>query len=192
MAMRAVQPAPTSVTEAIVVGRVGRPHGIRGDVTIEVRTDVPQRRFAVGAVLGREGGGDPLTVAAVHWHSGRLLIRFDGVEDRSAAEALRDVLLTIDLAEAGSPVDDDEDAESDAGDTWWDRDLVGLEAVTTAGSSLGRVTDVIHAPAGDLLAVGRPDGGEHLVPFVREIVPTVDPAAGRIVVDPPPGLLDLD
>jgi 16S rRNA processing protein RimM len=180
------------VAESIVVGRIGRPHGLRGEVTIEVRTDVPRRRFAVGAVLGREGGGASLTVAGTRWHSGRLLVRFTGVDDRNAAEALRDALLTIDAAEAGPPVDDDEADGGHVTDLWWDRDLVGLEAVTTAGDQLGRVTEVIHAPAGDLLAVGRPGGGEHLVPFVRDIVPTVDPAAGRIVVDPPPGLLDLD
>ncbi|MCM3887201.1 ribosome maturation factor RimM [Frankia sp. R82] len=177
--------------DGIVVGRVGRPHGVRGEVTIEVRTDLPQRRFAVGAVLGRQGGGAALTVADVRWHSGRLLLRFQGVDDRFAAETLRNVLLTIDPADAGSPVDDTAD-DGDPADLWWDRDLVGLEAVTIAGAPLGRVTDIIHAPAGDLLAVARPGGGEHLVPFVRDIVPTVDPAAGRIVVDPPPGLLDLD
>jgi 16S rRNA processing protein RimM len=180
------------MAEPIVVGRIGRPHGVRGEVTIEVRTDVPRRRFAVDAVLGREGGGPSLTVTATRWHSGRLLVRFAGVDDRNAAESLRDVLLTIDPAQAGPPTDDDETDEADATDLWWDRDLVGLEVVTVAGETLGRVTDVVHAPAGDLLAVGRPGGGEHLIPFVRDIVPTVEPAAGRIVVDPPPGLLDLD
>nr|WP_101831630.1 ribosome maturation factor RimM [Frankia canadensis] len=180
------------MVEPIVVGRIGRPHGVRGDVTIEVRTDVPGRRFAVDAVLGREGGGPPLTVAGARWHSGRLLVRFAGVDDRGAAEGLRNVLLTIDPAQAGPPTDEDESGEADSADLWWDRDLVGLAVVTVAGDPLGRVTDVIHAPAGDLLAVGRPDGGEHLIPFVRDIVPTVDPAAGRIVVDPPQGLLDLD
>ncbi|MCL9762577.1 ribosome maturation factor RimM [Frankia sp. AiPa1] len=181
-------------TDAIVVGRVGRPHGVRGEVTIEVRTDVPGRRFASGAVLGREGGGVALTVVHAHWHSGRLLLRFEGIDDRRAAETLRDVLLTIDPADAGSPADDDAQGSipGDPADVWWDRDLVGLEAVTVAGVPLGRVAEVVHSPAGDLLAIGRPEGGEYLVPFVRDIVPTVDAAAGRIVVDPPPGLLELD
>ncbi|WP_462187774.1 MULTISPECIES: ribosome maturation factor RimM [unclassified Frankia] len=179
------------MAEEIVVGRIGRPHGIRGEVTIEIRTDVPHRRFAVGAVLGREGGGTPLTVSGARWHSGRLLLHFRGVDDRGAAEALRGVLLAIDADQAGSPLDDDA-ADGEAVEMWWDRDLVGLRAVTTAGMLLGHVTGIIHSPAGDLLAIGGPDGGEHLVPFVRDIVPTVDPPAGRIVVDPPPGLLDLD
>ncbi|MCK9876170.1 ribosome maturation factor RimM [Frankia sp. Ag45/Mut15] len=181
--------------DPIVVGRVGRPHGVRGEVTIEVRTDLPQRRFTVGAVLGRAGGGAALTVTDARWHSGRLLLCFEGIGDRVAAETLRNVLLTIDASDAGSPADDDDadgGADGDPADLWWDRDLVGLAAVTTTDAPLGRVTDIIHSPAGDLLAIARPGGGEHLVPFVREIVPTVDPVAGRIVVDPPPGLLELD
>ncbi|OAA22048.1 16S rRNA processing protein RimM [Frankia sp. EI5c] len=208
--------------EPVIVGRIGRPHGIRGDVTIDVRTDLPERRFAPGAVLGRQrpggpagsaaaavptAGSDPgartgpagsadlsaasvLRVASSRWHSGRLLVRFDGVADRGAAEALRGTLLTIDSDESGPPVGDDDEDETD--DLWWDRDLVGLRAQTSAGAALGEVVDVIHSPAGEILAISRSGGGEYLIPFVREIVPTVDPAAGRIVVDPPPGLLDLD
>jgi 16S rRNA processing protein RimM len=171
------------------VGRIGRPHGIRGNVTIDVRTDLPERRFAVGGVLDRAGGGPTLVVADARWHAGRLLVRFAGVDDRAAAEALRGTVLTIDADQAGGAADDGDEAD---GDLWWDRDLVGLHAVTADGNPLGEVTDVVHTPAGDLLAIGRPGGGEHLVPFVRDIVPTVDPAARRVVVDPPPGLLDLE
>ncbi|CUU55680.1 16S rRNA processing protein RimM [Parafrankia irregularis] len=213
--------------EPVIVGRVGRPHGVRGDVTIDVRTDLPERRFAPGSVLGRQVAGDSVTAAGVpaatgdsgtgngstgtgatsplgatatstqpmlrvvtsRWHSGRLLVRFDGVGDRNAAEALRGTLLTIDSDESGSPAEPDDD---DDGDLWWDRDLVGLRAQTPAGEPLGDVIDVIHSPAGEMLAISRAGGGEHLIPFVREIVPTVDLEAGHIVVDPPPGLLDLD
>jgi 16S rRNA processing protein RimM len=171
------------------VGRIGRPHGIRGDVTIDVRTDLPERRFAVGGVLDRAGGGPALVVVGARWHAGRLLVRFEGVDDRTAAGALRGTVLTIDADQAGGAADDGDDAD---GELWWDRDLVGLHAVTADGDRLGEVTDVVHTPAGDLLAIGRPGGGEHLVPFVREIVPAVDPAARRVVVDPPPGLLDLE
>ncbi|WP_026311630.1 ribosome maturation factor RimM [Parafrankia elaeagni] len=207
--------------EPVVVGRVGRPHGIRGDVTIDVRTDLPERRFAPGSALVRQAaenrvtavgtppaGGGPSTeegpappnAAAVppfgsvlrvetsRWHSGRLLVRFAGVADRRAAEALRGSLLTIDSDESGPPTV----AGEDDGETWWDRDLVGLQARTPDGVVLGDVTDVVHSPAGEILAISRAAGGEYLVPFVREIVPTVDPKAGHIVVDPPPGLLDLD
>lgn len=174
--------------EAIVVGRIGRPHGVRGEVTIDVRTDVPERRFAPGVTVTCEPAtAGPLLVDGAHWHSGRLLLSFAGVDSREAAEALRGVLLTIDSSEAGPAGDDDEGDD----DVWWDRDLIGLSAYTTDGSLLGTVADVVHAPGGDLLVVARPDEGEHLVPFVHEIVPEVDQTNGRLVVDPPAGLLDL-
>jgi 16S rRNA processing protein RimM len=179
----------SAMDEAIVVGRIGKAHGIRGDVTIDVRTDLPERRFAVGSRFDRSGGGPDLLIAESRWHSGRLLIRFEGVTDRTAAEGLRGVVLTIDPDQAGDPADPDEPA--DDGEFWWDRDLVGLRAVTPDGSPLGEVADVVHTAAGELLAIRRPDGGEHLVPFVQDIVPTVDPAGGRVVVDAPPGLFDL-
>jgi 16S rRNA processing protein RimM len=175
--------------EAIVVGRVGRAHGVRGDVTVDVRTDVPERRFARGALLERAAGGPGLVVADSRWHSGRLLVRFEGVADRNAAESLRGTVLTIDAARAGAA---DEDEPGEDGEFWWDRDLVGLRAFTPEGRELGEVLDVVHTPAGELLAIGRPDDGEHLVPFVREIVPTVDLPGRRLVVDAPPGLLDLE
>ncbi|OHV38168.1 MULTISPECIES: ribosome maturation factor RimM [Pseudofrankia] len=176
--------------EAIVVGRIGKAHGVRGDVTIDVRTDVPERRFTVGARFERPSDGSDLVIATSRWHSGRLLIRFEGVADRTAAEGLRGIVLTIDADLAGDAADPDE--PDDDGELWWDRDLVGLRAVAPDGSLLGEVTDIVHTAAGELLAIGKPGGGEHLVPFVHDIVPTVDPAGGRLVVDAPPGLLDLD
>jgi 16S rRNA processing protein RimM len=74
---------------------------------------------------------------------------------------------------------------------YWDRDLVGLRASTVGGEAVGVVADVVHTPAGELLAIERPDGREVLVPFVRDIVPVVEPAQGRLVIDPPDGLLEL-
>jgi len=157
------------------VGRVGRAHGIKGDVAVEVRTDAPELRFADGAVLRTERG--PLTVRTTVWHSGRLLVRFDGVADRTAAEALSGLELRIAADERG-----------EAGDgAWWDDDLVGLAARTPAGAVLGEVTDVVHS-AQDLLAVTTADGREVLVPFVAAIVPTV--ARDHVVVDAPPGLFE--
>jgi 16S rRNA processing protein RimM len=177
----------TSTADPIVVGRVGKPHGVKGEVTVDVRTDVPERRFAPGTRFEVDEARPPLVVAASHWHSGRLLVRFEGVVDRTGAEALRGTVLTIDASVTGPAGDDDSDD-----DAWWDRDLVGLRVETTEGAELGTVADVVHSPAGDILAVTRPDGGEHLIPFVHEIVPEVDVAGGRLVVDPPPGLLELD
>lgn len=191
----------------LIVGRVGRPHGIRGEVTVEVRTDEPDVRFAAGSVLLTEpaaasGPGstpsatpasatrlgvpvrvpDRLTVEATRWHQGRLLVRFEGIYDRNLAEVLRGTLLCVDSADLAEPEDPDE---------YHDHQLVGLVAVTPAGERLGEIARIEHAPASDLLVLRRPDGRTALIPFVKAIVPEVDLAGGRVVVDPPGGLLDL-
>jgi 16S rRNA processing protein RimM len=168
----------------VVVGRIGRAHGLGGDVGVEVRTDEPDRRLAPGVVLTTDPAErGPLTVTSGRVHSGRLLLRFAGVSDRVAAEALRGTLLLVEVDPAEVPEDDDE---------WYDFQLVGLAAVRPDGSPLGALTEVLHLPAQDLLAVRTPDGQEVLVPFVSAIVLEVDVAGGRIVIDPPPGLVDLD
>jgi len=165
----------------VVVGRIARPHGIRGDLTVEVRTDEPERRFTVGAVLATDPADrGPLTLSASRWHSGQLLVRFDEVPDRTAAEQLRGTWLVLDTAEIGAADDPDE---------FYDHELIGLTAVRSGGEPVGEVTDVLHHGQ-DLLVVTPPGGGELLVPFVAAIVPEVDVAAGRLVIDPPPGLLD--
>ncbi len=165
----------------LVVGRIGKAHGVRGEVSVEVRTDDPERRFATGSVLRTEPDRGPLTVESARPHHGRLLVRFDAVPDRTAAEALRGTLLVVDVASAG-----------DAGEgEWWDHDLVGLAALLRDGTKLGEVTEVIHVAGSSLLAVRTPDGREVLVPFVAEIVPEVLLEAGHVVVEPPPGLLEL-
>ncbi|HEY5336137.1 MAG TPA: ribosome maturation factor RimM, partial [Mycobacteriales bacterium] len=158
------RPAPHG-RDDVLVGRVGRAHGLRGDVAVEVRTDAPELRFAEGAVLRTDLG--PVTVQHAVWHSGRLLLRFVGVEDRTAAEDLRGLELRIGAEQRGDPGDD----------AWWDEDLIGLAAVTPAGDPLGTVTDVVHA-AQVLVAVTDAGGREVLVPFVRALVPTVDVAGG--------------
>ena len=170
----------------LVVGRVGRPHGLRGEVTVEVRTDDPGQRFMAGSSLATvpaERG--PLKVAASRWHSGRLLVRFAGYEDRDAAEELRDTILAI---------DSDELEPLEGPDDFYDHDLIGLQVVTAVGDPVGAVSDVLHYGQ-DMLVIegtGTRSGAEILVPFVAAIVPEVDVAAGRLVIDPPPGLLDPD
>jgi 16S rRNA processing protein RimM len=171
----------------IVVGRAGRPHGIRGEVVIGVRTDEPDLRFAVGATLdATERADEPadgqLTVASARWHSGQLLVGFAGVTDRTAAGELTGRWLSMDssqLPEIGDP------------DEFRDHELIGLSVRTCAGEPVGVVADVLH-PGQDLLVVRRTDGqeGEYLVPFVKAIVPEVDVQGGVVVIDPPPGLLD--
>ena len=171
----------------VVVGRVGRPHGIRGEVVIGVRTDEPDLRFAVGATLDVSRGEDSadagrLTVAAARWHSGQLLVSFAGITDRTAAGELTGSWLSVDssqLPELAGP------------DEFCDHELIGLAVRTSAGQPVGVVTGVLHYGQ-DLLVVQRADGaeGECLVPFVKAIVPEVDVRAGVLVIDPPPGLLD--
>ncbi len=165
----------------LVVGRIGRAHGIRGDVAVDVRTDEPQERFAPGArLLTDPESAGPLVVASSRTHSGRLLVRFEGVGDRTAAEGLRGTVLQVDSAVL-EPLEDP--------DEFRDHELIGLRAVTVGGRDVGVVSDVLHN-AQDLLVVDTGGGGEALVPFVREIVPEVDTAAGTLTVDAPPGLLD--
>ena len=171
----------------LVVGRVGRAHGVRGEVSVQVRTDDPGRRFAPGTVLATDPAAlGPLAVGSVRWHLGRLLVRFDGLADRTRAEELAGALLLVDSAAVGTPEDPDE---------FNDHDLIGLVAVTVAGDRVGTVTDVLHHGQ-DLLVISAAGAGagagagETLVPFVRAIVPEVDIVAGRLVLDPPPGLLD--
>jgi len=167
----------------LTVGRIARAHGVGGEVAVDVRTDDPDGRFAVGQVLETDPAErGPLTVERTRWHSGRLLVRFEQVPDRTAAEALRGTSLVADSSTSAAPADDEE---------FWDHDLVGLRAETATGDVLGTVEDVLHPPGAPLLAVRRPDGAELLVPFVRAIVPTVDLSAGRLLVTPPDGLLEL-
>ena len=166
----------------LVVGRIGRPHGVRGEVTVEVRTDSPELRFAPGRKLATDPPtAGPLVVESLHWHSGRLLLTFAGVEDRTAAETLRNVLLVVDVPADERPEDPEE---------FYDHQLVGLAAVAADGGALGTVAEVLHLPSQELLAVKTPEGREVLVPFVAEIVPEVDLGGGRLLITPPPGLFD--
>jgi 16S rRNA processing protein RimM len=175
----------------VIVGRAGRPHGIRGEVVIGVRTDEPDLRFAVGAVVDAvpssdeagDGPGQRLTVASARWHSGQLLVLFDGITDRTEASELTGSWLSVDSSQLPDPSDPDE---------FRDHELIGLNVRTAGGEPVGVVTDVLHYGQ-DLLVVRRAEGdagGECLVPFVKAIVPEVDVAAGLVVIDPPPGLLD--
>lgn len=167
----------------VVVGRIGRPHGIRGAVTVECRTDEPEERFADGAALLVATREAPLVVARSQWHSGRLLVEFEGVHDRTAAEALRGMLLEVERSDEERPGDPEE---------FYDSALVGCTVQTTQGARIGIVREVAHLPGQDLLVVGAEgiDDAEVLVPFVMAIVPEVDLGRRVIVIDPPPGLLE--
>ena len=161
----------------LTVARVGKAHGLRGEVALDLRTDDPEERLAVGERLEtRPADAGPLTVATVRVHQGRWLVGFEGVRDRTGAEALRGVELVVE-AEA-----------SDEEDAWYPHELAGR----TDGRGLGRLEGLEHLPAHDVLVLREPDGARTLVPFVRQIVPVVDVAGGRVVLDPPGGLLASD
>ncbi|MDQ3105075.1 MAG: ribosome maturation factor RimM [Actinomycetota bacterium] len=172
----------------VVVGVVGRPHALRGEVGVELRTDEPETRFAVGAVLRVRPRGPRatttrrLTIRSARRHGARLLVGFDEVTDRTAAEGLIGARLVVDVGVGERPSDPEE---------FYDHQLVGLAARTSDGAEVGTVAEVRHLPAQDLLVIAG-DGGTHLVPFVTALVPTVDLGAGTLTVDPVPGLLDAD
>jgi 16S rRNA processing protein RimM len=177
----------------VTVGRIGRPHGVRGDVVVGVRTDEPELRFAPGSRLDTDPVSvGPLTVAGYRWHSGSLLVRFEGIGDRTAAAELGGTWLMADSATF---------AALDDPDVFRDGDLVGLSVRTVGGTVVGTVADVLHHgqdvlaidPADPVGAAGAGGAGAEqiLIPFVKAIVPEVDIAGGVLVIDPPEGLLNL-
>ncbi|HYN30339.1 MAG TPA: ribosome maturation factor RimM [Dermatophilaceae bacterium] len=188
------------------MARVGRAHGLRGEVTVALHTDDPQGRFRSGAVLGTEAAAGSLVPRALTLRSARLhgrtwLLAFEGVLDRTAAESLRGAALLAEDAAAGAPeargASQDAGGDGDAGDAgdadaWYEEELVGLRVVDPTGAELGEVFGLELGAAQDLLVIRLVAGGSARVPFVRQLVPEVDVAGGRVVVDPPPGLLELD
>ena len=163
---------------------MAKAHGVSGELAVEVRTDEPELRFATDAVLRvrlRDGTLRPLTVSSARAHNDRLLVRFAEVLTRDAAEALRGALLLVDVADL--PPSDDPDA-------FYPHELEGLAALLGDGTRVGSVREVAHSPGGELLVLDLVDGREVLVPFVRAIVPEVDVVGGRVVLDPPEGLLE--
>ncbi|MBF6423888.1 ribosome maturation factor RimM [Nocardia cyriacigeorgica] len=170
----------------LVVGRVAKSHGVRGELVVEVRTDEPEERFAPGSTLrgrlARSKEVREFTVESAREHSGRLLVRLAGVDDRTAADALRGTLFLVDSDDLGPSQDPDE---------FYDHELEGLRVELADGTVIGTVTEVLHSAAGELLSVrAADDGREILIPFVMAIVPTVSVADGLVVIDPPEGLLD--
>lgn len=201
----------------LVVGQIGKPHGIRGEVSVVVRTDEPEERFTAGSVFITEVPRDRrvsagpasvptlaptsaptsaarssdspvfqvpklLTLESIRWHQGRGIAVFEGIHDRTVAEALKGVLLQVDSAGLAPPEDSEE---------FHDHQLIGLRVESADGIEYGTVHRIEHAPASDLIVLAKKGGGTALIPFVTAIVPTVDLRGGRIVVNLPEGLLDL-
>lgn len=176
--------------DLLLVARIGKPHGLRGEVTVQLHTDDPAARLADGAVLTTEaapGSGVPrhLTVRGTRVHRGIWLVAFEEVPDRTGAESLRGTRLVVEAEprpEGG--------AEEDDG--WYEDELVGLTVQTVDGTMVGTVAGLDTRAVQDLLVVRLTGGGEALVPFVEQIVPQVDLAARTVVIDPPAGLLELN
>ncbi|BBH64358.1 ribosome maturation factor RimM [Actinoplanes sp. OR16] len=187
----------------LVVGQIGKPHGIRGEVSVVVRTDEPEERFTVGSVFITEvprdrrvnagPAGAPaegarfevperLVLEQIRWHQGRGIAVFEGIHDRNVAEAMRGVYLQVDSADVAPPEDPEE---------FHDHQLIGLRVESVDGSALGTVQRIDHAPSSDLIVLAKAGGGTALIPFVTAMVPTVDLDGGRVIVDLPEGLLDL-
>ncbi len=179
-------PADDGSTIEVVVGRIGKPHGVRGEVTVDVRTDEPDRRFAAGMTLRAEppsGSASPLRsvqVTGSRWHQTTLLVTFAELGDRTAAEAARGLVLHATIRTDETPEDPDE---------FYDHQLIGLAAYDLDGVHLGEVTALVHGGAQDLLTVRTPDGRNGLVPFVKALVPEVDLAGRRVVIADRPGLV---
>ena len=176
------------MSPSTVIARIGKPHGLLGEVTVQLHTDEPERRLAVGTVIDTEaapGTGVPraLTVRSTRVHNGIWLVAFEEVPDRTGAESLRGTRLVVD-GEDVLPADDEDDV-------FTEDQLRGLTVVDPAGAVLGSVGGLELGAAQDRLVVLLPDGREAQVPFVAALVPEVDLEGGRVVVDAPPGLLDL-
>lgn len=164
----------------VTVGRIGRAHGIKGEVAIDPRTDEPQRRFKPGAQLRLGAEGRNLEVRTVRWQKGKPIVSFVGYLDRTAAEGLTGSLLHALVRRDEIPTEPDE---------YFDRQLVGLAVLDHEGKPVATVTEVLHLPAQDVLQLDVA-GSERLVPFVSALVPVVDLAAGHVRLADVMGLLE--
>lgn len=163
-----------------VIARLGKPHGIKGEFTVEVRTDRPEERFIPGQTYTTDPDVGELTLKSARWHRDRLLLTFEEISDRTRAEEVRNTLLLSDQEE-----------EEEEDDAWYLEDLVGLR-VFEGETQVGEIVDVTNGMAQDLLHMKHVNGHQVLIPFVTPIVPEVDVEAGWVRVTPPAGLLDAE
>ena len=166
-------------TSRVVVGRLGRPHGIRGEVTVEVRTDEPELRFATGSSVFLSNGKS-IEIESTRWHQSVLLVKFVGIKDRNDSETLRGNLVEVEIDDLELPEDEDE---------YYDRQLLGLKVIEN-GIQIGILEDVLHLPGHDLLSIKLTDGKEMLLPFVEQFVPDINLETGELTVTPPQGLME--
>ncbi|MBT2548001.1 ribosome maturation factor RimM [Arthrobacter sp. ISL-65] len=165
------------------VARIGKPHGIRGEVTVQVLTDAPEDRFVPGTEFVVEpASAGPLTVRSARWNKDILLLGFEEIQTRNEAETFRGAKLFIETEE----LDEDDDDEG-----WYEHELVGLEA-RVGTRVVGKITALNTMPVQDLLVVETTDGKEILIPFVEQIVPEVNTEGGYVLLTPPAGLFEIN
>jgi len=165
------------------VARIGKPHGIRGEVTVQVLTDAPGDRFVPGTqFIVEPASAGPLTVISARWNKDILLLAFEEIETRNEAEGLRGAKLFIETEDIGA--DDDDEG-------WYEHELVGLD-VRVGGNVVGKVSALHTLPVQDLLVVTTAEGAEVLIPFVEQIVPEVNVGEKYVLVAPPPGLFEVN
>gem|GEM_PF-93452 len=162
------------------VATISRPHGLRGEVTLDLKTDDPAARLTPGTVYTTDPDHGPLTIASAREHQGRWVVRFAEAADRTAVEQLRGLSLTV-------PITD-----SDEDDAWYPHELVGMRVRLTDGTDVGEVLGVEHGVAQDLLVIRETNGAETRIPLVHAIVPNIDKVSGVVTIDPPGGLLASD
>ena len=176
------QPGSGARADHVVLGRFGAPHGIRGEIRLKSYTETPMAVADYGPLEATDGRKFRLTRArrASGDSSDMLIVSVDGVADRNAAEALKGIELSVPRSRLPDTQADD----------FYHADLIGLDVEAPSGEALGKIIAVHNHGAGDLLEIADPHGSRTLVPFTKAIVPTVDISGGRLIVDPPAGLLD--
>ena len=162
----------------LVVGRIGRAHGVLGEATIDVQTDDPDLRFKVGSKLTLDSGQE-LTIKSSRWHNQILLLGFEGVNDRNQIEALRDQLISSQV-----------DPSALAPGEYHYQQLIGCQVYLQNNELVGQVSEVVKLPGQDLLSVDK-NGSQVLIPMVKQIIISIDVLEKKIVVNPPEGLLDV-
>ena len=162
----------------LVVGRIGRAHGVLGEATIDVQTDDPDLRFKVGSKLTLDSGQE-LTIKSSRWHNQILLLGFEGVNDRNQIEALRDQLISSQV-----------DLSALAPGEYHYQQLIGCQVYLQNNDLVGQVSEVVKLPGQDLLSVDK-NGSQVMIPMVKQIIISIDVLEKKIVVNPPEGLLDV-
>lgn len=166
-----------------VVGRVARPHGIRGQLVVNPETDFPEERFALGATLfmQRDGSVRPIVVTAFRLQQGRPVIGLDGIHDMDAARSLAGLEFRVPVTELTDLPEG----------TFYHHDLIGCVVETDGGAAVGMVS-AVEGQAGSTRLVVQGERGETLIPLATDICTSIDPRAKRIVIAPPPGLIELN